>query len=1132
MGPSVALSKVSMGLPALLHVLLIWSCLLHRFAAAQMPYNPSRILQNGTLLYIFRPSPSSSFQFELGSVNISSEMSAPEPPYITLYPALPFLESDSPRSFAPVLDHDGNITVYTGDCTTGASGSELWRFAPDPSEKSGNGSWQQANVSYDKNDQHAQAIGSNYLNGGVAFSSIVNGGSINTSAYFFGGMCPTEDSSSDWQSAANYSNFMVSWDPIQDGTKPIVYQLSESTSRGPPIAEAGFTFTGLQPSFSNRSDGTQTQQQNFVLVGGHTSAAFINMSQVALFALPQQSWTFVPVLQPNTHRTDLAIRTDIEDIEPRSGHTAVLTPDGQRIIVSGGWIGDIDTPAVPQLAVLNVGEGYGGQGSWEWTVPSTSGDGPSEGTGIYGHGAAMLPGGVMMITGGFSISASDMRSRRASQISNTQTFFFNVSSNNWISNYSPPPRYNLTPATKEESGPFSKTAQKAGLGVGLGLGMAAVLSLLAFYIWYTRRMKKQRNAREKQLHDLAMEAHRYNLVGLSSSIDGRGGQVDAVGYFEDRNTSSYFYPTAEHNSGQGWRRANAHDAERTGLLVEIPSPTRGLRRSLGGRQNHHLVRYEERRASHIHPIDEVEEEQEQENTTDQTLLAHDSEMAETPLNGRVSIFNNAPKLDPFTDSHFLSRPQRNGAIRSAPVSPAGDGGRGTSYDLDDWQLVSDLPQHPSPNSSGRVSPTKSDRTGSNLSERSNRSNLSSTSATGSMRRSISLRSSTILNNASHANPFKTPEASPTIASRNSGTGWQSPADPRTRSFTSIRSNGRPGTANADADSFMTARSSFMQLQAEGEALLGGNPERTRPNTSSTSNATISNTCQDMEPSTSRTGTTTVATSLIDGSTRSRERRKSWLGTVRRALSRSITTNERTRSLTTATPRPEASYKDDPLEVPTMLESKRRSFPASSPPRRAASDASFWQSKRGQRDWLDDELDADDPKARWRRKGGDDWGAPEDLEFAEKERRRQEWRERSTLVDLTQDEPTSRAPVILGDEASKYRPTTPAEDDEDWDVEAAVERRVVQVCFTVPKSRLRVVNADVDRASVVSLPRDDSPKSKVDKGDLSSPSRVRDLVGKFEERNSPRTPPRTSPRPSPSPSIRSVKLRGRGSEASL
>ncbi|KAK5143087.1 hypothetical protein LTR04_002000 [Oleoguttula sp. CCFEE 6159] len=39
-------------------------------------------------------------------------------------------------------------------------------------------------------------------------------------------------------------------------------------------------------------------------------------------------------------------------------------------------------------------------------------------------------------------------------------------------------------------------------------------------------------------------------------------------------------------------------------------------------------------------------------------------------------------------------------------------------------------------------------------------------------------------------------------------------------------------------------------------------------------------------------------------------------------------------------------------------------------------------------------------------------------------------------------------------------------DEDWDVEAAVEKRMVQVMFTVPKTRLRVVN-DMERASLMS-----------------------------------------------------------------
>ena len=34
-------------------------------------------------------------------------------------------------------------------------------------------------------------------------------------------------------------------------------------------------------------------------------------------------------------------------------------------------------------------------------------------------------------------------------------------------------------------------------------------------------------------------------------------------------------------------------------------------------------------------------------------------------------------------------------------------------------------------------------------------------------------------------------------------------------------------------------------------------------------------------------------------------------------------------------------------------------------------------------------------------------------------------------------------------------------DDDWDVERAAENRVVQLMFTVPRQRLRVVNADDD-----------------------------------------------------------------------
>ncbi|KAF2709255.1 hypothetical protein K504DRAFT_476619 [Pleomassaria siparia CBS 279.74] len=1124
---------------ALLYIPLVCIFGLLPSTMASIPYNPTRILQNASNLFVFQPLSGSSSQFQLGSIDISSTISASNLPYTLLHSELPFLAANAQYPFTPILDHGGNITVYTGDCTMGASGAEIWTFTPETSDKGVNGTWSQEDVSFEQNAKSISAIGSNYLNGGMAFSALVNGDAKDTGAYFFGGMCPFQDSNdTNWQSAANYSNVMVTLEPTQDGSRLLNYQLGVSTSHGPPITEAGFTLTGLQPTFSNRSDGTQTQQQNFVLIGGHTSAAFINMSQVALFSLPQQGWTFIPVRQPSTQQTDLEIRAEVQEVEPRSGHSAVLTPDGQRIIVFGGWIGDSDTPADPQLAVLNVGDSYGGEGDWTWTVPSTYGPGLPSGSGVYGHGAAMLPGGVMMIMGGYSMAAPSSRRRRADSGVNAKTLFFNVTSNSWISEYTPPAEITSTRPNKD--GFLTTTSQKVGLGVGLGIGMAAILGLLVSCLWYTTRMKSRRKVGEEQLRELAIGAHRDNMECLSLKADGRGGNLDAADYFDDPN-ESYFYPSAGTDRNQGWRRTNGHDAERTGLLVEIPSPTRGLRKGLGGR-NQQMARYEERRVrgpGNIHPIDELEEEPEH-NVASRGNTLHDKpiptsqpEMSERPANRGVSVFDNAPIAVTDNDqTSTVGSGQRN-MVHPAPTCPIRVRGEEPDHVPSDWQLAlgAPVPRRSSPNSAGRVSPTKSDRTGSTLSDRT-WSNLSSNSA--GLGRSASMRSAAIINGA-HANHSKSPGGSPTTDR----------ADPQTRSSTSTRNSAQPNTANADGDSFTTARTSFMQLQAEGEVLLGGNPdrERTRPRTSSTSNGSNANTYQTTEPSMSRAGTLTAATSSAEARFRpTTERRRSWLGSVRRVLSRSITTNEtRRRSLTTSVPTLE-SYTDDPI-FPRPSKDKRRSLPASSSPRRAASDASFWRSKRGKQDWLDEEIDPDDPQARWRRNSGDDWGAPEDLALAEQERLKREWRERSTLINLDDDLPIPRTPILAADlgvpddERLKGRPQTPLDED-DWDVEAAVERRVVQVMFTVPRSKLRVVNADADRNSMLSLVRENSDElmGGVKKGGNndspagnSSPGRVRDLAGRFEQLASS---PRTSPRPSPSGSIRSVKVRGKASSRSL
>ncbi|KAG9968161.1 hypothetical protein KCU78_g24297, partial [Aureobasidium melanogenum] len=214
-------------------------------------------------------------------------------------------------------------------------------------------------------------------------------------------MCPLPNATDEtWMSAANYTNQMMTFSPELDSSKQVAYTSAFLSSKGPPVAEAGFSMTPLAPAFSDNSSSTQSARQSFVLVGGHTGAAFINMSSVAVFSLPEETWTYQPVDQPSAGT--------VTSVEPRSGHTAVLTEDGKSLVVFGGWVGDVTNAASPQLAVLELGSGYGGDGDWEWSIPSQTASG-LPGAGIYGHGAAMLPGGVMMIMGGYNIPTTSSK---------------------------------------------------------------------------------------------------------------------------------------------------------------------------------------------------------------------------------------------------------------------------------------------------------------------------------------------------------------------------------------------------------------------------------------------------------------------------------------------------------------------------------------------------------------------------------------------------------------------------------------------------------------------------------------------------------------------------------------------------
>ncbi|KAF2101019.1 hypothetical protein NA57DRAFT_65327 [Rhizodiscina lignyota] len=964
-------------------------------ATAQLPYNPTRIFRssrNDTLAYLFQPS--SNYDFKLSALDTSITLGIDDVPIITLYSSLPFLAVGTSTAFSPAIDQNGIITAYAGNCGGGSPEAALWRFEPIDSDSNGNGTWTKQTFSSQDKSGSATLDGANFLASGLAFSSIADGDS---DFYLFGGMCPLQEYNAgpdSWQSSANYSNLLLSFtrDSSSASSSPSPFSLNAAPTGNKPIAEAGFTVTGLAPTFSNETDGTQTQQQNFVMIGGHTQAAFINMSQVALFSLPQGTWNFLPIDQPSGGHTDLAVRDGNVDVEPRSGHSAVLSLDGNSIFVFGGWIGNVNTPANPQLAVLNIGEGYGGSGSWSWTVPQQTGTAPAN---IYGHDALMLSGDVMMIIGGYKMSSSSSKFRRRDAMTqNSKAYFFNVSSNSWISSYDPP-EDTVVASDTGNGGLLSTTSQKAGLAVGLGIGALAIIALLVFYLWYRRRLHGKREARKDQIRQFSFGTHRPTTSTGSAEI-APGVDYYGDGPYSEKHISS---PNPS-NMPHGWRSTSGHDAERTGLLLDIPSPTRGLRKGVATRNGYQAApRYDERRLSIIHPIEESDEEH--------ISGAHGSIQAlHQKKRSEASTVSNATTLDPFTEHN----PLRSHPVGNSPTEQFDQSihpsrptvARAHSKDAETFK-----------DTGGRISPSKSDRTSSTLSDNSAR--------TGSLARNLSIRSSGLWNalglGATVENPFTTPDDSPTQEHPQQNLSDAAANSSRRQRRESHSSGSRPNTKeSADtnssavgAESFHSAHSrnptGFAKLQAESEALLGSH----RPADPGYDFTSISynNTTPGTSPTRqdrpqSRPGPSTTITGGA----------MSMFGSVRRVLTiRRANPGQRSASMTTRSPlfstRPRSgTLQDSALSSPT----KHKNGNNFAPPRRAASDAGFWKAKRGARDW-----------------GGvmESWDDPDD----------------------------------------------------EWDVERAAESRNVQVMFTVPRERLRVVNADVDGRSLLSSVDDEAVEER-------------------------------------------------------
>ncbi|KAI4282952.1 MAG: hypothetical protein L6R38_002519 [Xanthoria sp. 2 TBL-2021] len=917
--------------------------------SANLPYKPFKALlspQEDSLVYILRPPSSDSTSSQLLLLNTTETIHSSALPFVTVTSQLPFLEDGTDVDYISAMDGTGTIHAYAGSCSGGVDNSDLWQFRPSGSSISTGGEWTKIHVSRASTGK-TELEGANKLAAGVAFSP------SNTAAamYVFGGMCPnaTVATNEDWTQTARYSNSMLALEPdVSSNTEN--YSLTVSSSRGPPIPEAGFTMTPLLPSFTRTdvADGSQQMAQNYVLLGGHTQAAFINMSQVALFSLPEQSWTFLPVDSPiEEPATELTIRNG-HVIEPRSGHTAVLSADGKSIVVYGGWVGDIGTAAHPQLAILRLGEGYGGEVNWKWALSEQTGAGIGPDAGLYGHGAVMLPGNVMMIVGGYSIpDTGNPRYKRADIRQNNNNYFFNTTSSTWIDQYTHPRAGPGGSTTAKPTSQSITAAKRAGLGAGLVFGVLALLAIVVLYFWYTRRLRRKKDTHEEDLRNIGSGGQRAH-----SSVLLQNARPSEMTMHEPGDA----YPWGV-KASTGQAMIGTPRAQRTGLLFEIPSPTRGLRRSLHSRGVYQPApRYDDGRAGgtsgDIHPIDERDEYEEV------ATIRPSSSGGGLTQRGDYHILESAPVLDPFQDPSEQYR-------TSSPPSPAWEREREVQKWVNDW-AAADARMH---QQAGRLSPDKTDRTSSTLSEQSMRSTWSGHSI-GSFSRSLSQRSAALFSHAYNSTNATT-APSPANDLQNA-TQSKMMANSRHRRSQSLTLDSQRATA---PNTMMPRAGSFRQLQQESEVLLGG--------------------CADAGSS---------------SPTRGHGRARGWMGSMRRAFG------------------VDSSGSTSPeLLASSASSSPTKLHPEARRPRRAASaGAALWQRRQGAKDW--DVGDA----------GGD---------------------KRTNTID------------------------GPGTNDEEWDVESAIERRVVQVMFTVPREKLRVVNGapEGDGESVLSNEVKDAEMAAEGKG---------------------------------------------------
>ncbi|KAK8080587.1 hypothetical protein PG997_008405 [Apiospora hydei] len=890
----------------------VWSILIGIPQAQALPYIPTTIIIPGSsspdrlnlsadIVYIFAPRDDT---VDFLSLNVSSTVKAADRTIRTVSSGLPFLASNS-TAFAPTTVDNGSLIVYAGDCNSSNS-AELWIL--NYAAGDGPASWTEIPTPFEDGSIYT---GPGMLGASIGFSTTLQPTISPATIYTYGGMCPSENSSAaGTQAGGKYSNQMVKISP--------------------------------------------PGQVNHVLLGGHTKTAFVNMSTAAIWSLPEESWGYVhiDVATESSSRTPFVTKSTSEDINPRSGHTAILNEDGTAIVVYGGWVGDTSTPATPQMVVLEVGAGYGGNGGWQWSVPENQPPGPA----IYGHGATLLPGNVMMVYGGYAIPPSASKAKRqTTDLPSNEPQFLNLTTMSWSDVYNNP---NYIAAGGAPATTSSDNAKRnLGLGLGLGLGLAAIIGALLVYRCYRWRQRRKYAAREDTIRSLAQDNARFLSDGDDNPMmeqHNHPGPWYARGHDPYHAGSQFLdyecYRTASRESMDGAQGLGLMQAMPIIRKPVAPRAAKGQYRPTSSGTYDSFLDHRTRGAGAIHPIYEDDED-------DEARDAEEPMSPSTPVNDTNRYSNPFSTPTQERQERPLSFPQA--ARRSGTPSPEPARRQSvTDPEVQDWMsdvdaadalLTSRMATTPKGNT-GKISPVRRNntdkstrsvhgpddesRTGSGVSD-ANRSNIS---------RSNSLR----LNGGSPGFGV-----GPAVAAAEGRQGT-SGSNGSSNSTTSVPSG----------ETYNTARSSFPALQAEGPALLMGRSSLAYE--------------EDDEP----------------GSPSKNRPRRGWLGSLRRVFSGATPTPSPTDSNRTGSP-----VRDNMVET------------------------SDYDTRYGG-------LGSIAAGGLLRRKAG-----------------RDAW------------------------EASDRQPDTPGkervsrdDDSDEWDIEKAVEKRLVQVMFTVPREPLRITNGEPDLES--------------------------------------------------------------------